>query len=343
MKEPKVENRIWMVRSGSGSYLLDEFLKEEIVAIGWNDLGDLSNIKAYDELKELFKTIYPDDSQGRINQSCGQLWRFLREFNVGDKVVTYDTSTRLYYLGEVISDYEYNITLTHFHTRNVKWNDAPTERDILDPESKNSLGSILTIFELDDSIWQELNSKNVSYISEEEIEEIEHMQLDFEKQELESLKADTIARSSEFIKDIIANLSWQNAESLVAGILRAMGYKTRMTNKGGGDLGSDIIAAPDELALTEPRIKVEVKTRSKDKIQTSDIRNFIGGLRDYNKGIFVSTSGFSKESKYEAERANIPITLIDLDWLVELLVANYEQLDTETKALVPLKKIYWPV
>jgi len=54
-------------------------------------------------------------------------------------------------------------------------------------------------------------------------------------------------------------------------------------------------------------------------------------------------SPFTKEAHYEAERATNPITLVDMDLLAELLVANYEQLDPETRALVPLVKVYWPV
>jgi restriction system protein len=31
--------RIWMVRAGSGGYLIEEFLQNNIIAIGWNDMG----------------------------------------------------------------------------------------------------------------------------------------------------------------------------------------------------------------------------------------------------------------------------------------------------------------
>lgn len=338
----KKESRIWMVRAGSGSFLIDEFLEKNVVAIGWNDLGDLSPSMSYEELKNNYRDIYPEDSDGRTNQSVGQIWRLLTEFNKGDKVVTYDSKTREYYLGEITSSYQYNEDLEYHHSRQVEWYDAPTDRDVLNIESKNRLGSILTIFEISAEIWNDLEQNNPAYLSPKDIEDIEKIQEEYEKDNLEALKNETIAKSYEFIKDIIVKLSWQDVELLVAGVLRTLGYKTRMTSKG-SDLGHDIIASPDELALSEPRIKVEVKARSKDKIGADDIRSFIGGLRDFNKGIYVSLSGFSKEAKYESERANFPITLIDLDWLVELLVANYEQLDIETKSLVPLKKIYWPV
>lgn len=338
----KTDFRIWMVRAGSAGYLIEEFLNEKIVAIGWNDLGKISPKLEYQELKNLYYDTYTEDSDGRVNQSVGQIWRFVNEFQKGDKVITYDWYSRNYYLGEIISDYEYDTKYEFHHIRKIEWYDAPTERDALSTDTKNKLGSILTIFEISHDVWNELLEFNPAYISKEDLIEIEEVHKIFEKQELEQLKQDAIYRSLEFTKDIIANLSWQEVEKLVAGLLRVLGYKTRMTSKG-SDLGSDIIASPDELGLQEPRIKVEVKTRTKEKIGAPDIRNFIGGLRDYNKGIFVSTSGFSKEAIYEAERANFPLTLINLDWLVELLIANYDELDLETKSLVPLKKIYWPI
>ncbi|MCF6404813.1 restriction endonuclease [Chitinophaga filiformis] len=63
----------------------------------------------------------------------------------------------------------------------------------------------------------------------------------------------------------------------------------------------------------------------------------------FYKGIFVTTTGFSKDAGHEAERADFAIALIDSDWLVDLLVSYYESLDPEIEALVPLRKIYWPV
>lgn len=75
----------------------------------------------------------------------------------------------------------------------------------------------------------------------------------------------------------------------------------------------------------------------------NEIRSFTGGLRSGDRGLYVSTGGFTKEAKYEAERSTIPISIIDSDILVELIIQYYDNFDAETKALIPLKKIYWPV
>jgi len=144
----------------------------------------------------------------------------------------------------------------------------------------------------------------------------------------------------ERIKDKVLKVSWEDMELLVAGLLRTMGYKTSMTKKG-SDGGRDIIASPDGLGLESPRIVAEVKHR-KGSMGAPQVRAFIGGLRVSDSGLYVSTGGFTKEAQYEADRANMPIKLLDLDQFVRLLVDNYEEADSETQTILPLVRIYWP-
>ena len=73
-----------------------------------------------------------------------------------------------------------------------------------------------------------------------------------------------------------------------------------------------------------------------------EIRSFLGGRRPGDRCLYVSTGGFTKEARYEADRAAIPVQLIDLSRLRELLIDTYDQLAPETRALVPLKAVYWP-
>jgi restriction system protein len=130
-------------------------------------------------------------------------------------------------------------------------------------------------------------------------------------------------------------------QDLVAGVLRTMGYRTT-TAKPGPDRGVDIFASPDGLGLQEPRIFVEVKHRTQ-AMGSKEIRAFLGGRKKGDKCLYVSTGGFTKDAHYEAERADIATTLINLQRLRELVVERYDSLDAETRALVPLKRLYWPV
>ena len=75
---------------------------------------------------------------------------------------------------------------------------------------------------------------------------------------------------------------------------------------------------------------------------SQQIRSFLGGLRQGDRALYVSTGGFSKDAGYEADRSNIPITLLNLDELALLIVAHYENFDMDGKVLIPLTRLYWP-
>ena len=73
------------------------------------------------------------------------------------------------------------------------------------------------------------------------------------------------------------------------------------------------------------------------------LRTFLGGRQPGDRCLYVSTGGFSKEAKYEADRANVPTKLIDLPKLRELVVEHYESFSPSGIALLPLKKVFWPI
>ena len=158
---------------------------------------------------------------------------------------------------------------------------------------------------------------------------------------LDQIKEDTRAQAHELIKDKLLTLSPDEMEELAAAILRAMGYKTRVMPKG-PDRGVDILASRDGLGLEEPRIKVEVKHRSGTSMGAQDIRSFLGGLREGEKALYISTGGFTQEAKYEADRSKIPLTLLELNDLADLIVTHYESFDIEGKRLMPLVRVYFP-
>lgn len=321
---------MWMVRAGEGAFLIDDFRQKNYVAIGWNDLPDLSKITDREQIRALVEEkcdYYTKKSQ--INMAVAQISKFVFDFQKNDYVISYDPNKRVYLVGEITSDYEYTQKMgDYYHIRRVKWL-GEVSRDKLSPQTRNTLGAISTIFQISENgtreILRSLEGKEEPAL-DEEIEE-------------ENLKEDMVSRAHELIKDRIIRLDWKDMQKLVAGILRAMGYKTSIVEEG-ADRGKDIEASPDGLMLTEPRILVQVKHRS-GQIGSKEIRNFHSVLRGH-KGLYVSTGGFSKEAKYEAERATEQLTLVDADKLVELIIQNYDSFDMDTKLLIPLSKIYWP-
>lgn len=328
---------MWMVRAGQGGYLIEHFAKG-FVAIGWEGMGDLTSFTTRELLRTRYDQVRPGEPDGRAVNAVGVMHKFRAVVKVGHKVISYDPQEREYLVGTVTSDYRFQpgVVPDYDHVRNVTWN-GRVGRDGLTVGTRNSLGSTLTLFQLNDEVVTEILAalqKGKGIVSDDKHAE--------EKAELDQLKEETVEKSHELIKDKLLALSDEDLERLTAAILRAMGYKARITPKG-PDRGVDVIASPDGLGLEEPRIKAEVKHRPKTAMGSQEVRSFLGGLRTGDRALYISTGGFTKDAKYEADRSNIPITLINLDELATLIVTHYESFDTEGRVLLPLTRVYWPV
>jgi restriction system protein len=330
-------SNFWMVRAGERGYLVEEFERSGHIGIGWNEPGDFSGIETLSQMRNRLAEAYPDARPGWIANAAGMTFRFRNVIQIGDTVVTYDPQTREYLLGTVVGDYAYNpgVLPDYNHVRRVQW-ESRVSRDDLSPSSRNTLGSTLTLFAPGEDVLNDIRQSqrlpSVDHRPEEEPEVQEEWQV---------IRRDVLDRAREFIKDRMLALAAEDMELLVAGVLRAMGYKARVTPRG-PDRGRDVIASPDGLGFQQPRIIAEVKHRPREAMGSPQVRGFLGGLRGGDRGLYVSTGGFTREARYEADRASVPVTLVDLDELADLVVEHYERFDSEGRGLLPLIRVYWP-
>ena len=325
----------WMVRAGRGGVLAQEFESKKCVAYAGELVADISQFRDRDSLAQHLRERLSGRKDGQLRMSIGQCARFVLDMSENDRVVTYDADQRAYMIGVVKSACRPGEVGDLRHVRDVQWI-GTVPRDSLTMAAKNSLGSIMSVFSINQDIAKELEGRlkgeaigGLETASEDELTEIDELRLEAEE------------RGRRFIEDQVAALDWEQMQELVAGVLRAMGFRTRVSAPG-PDQGRDIVASPDGLGLSQPRIVVEVKHRINQPTDAVKLRSFLGGRRPGDNGMYVSTGGFTKDAKYEAERANIPIALVTLQELVDLLIQHYTNADTETRALVPLLPVYWP-
>ena len=326
-----------MVRAGEGGYLADEFEQKGYVAVGFEPIQrSFREFHTRQELHEYLAQVAPELKPGAIVVGTAVAWKFAHSVKPGDRVVSYDPRTREYLVGTIAGDYEYHpgIITDYAHIRSARW-DGRVSRDALATASRNSLGSAVTLFEPGPEVLADLEAGLKGKASALALPAATEP-----AEDLEDLRAAEFERAHEFLKDRIVQLSPDDMEQLVAAVLRALGYKARVTPKG-PDRGRDVEASPDGLGLQSPRVVAEVKHR-RDPMGAPEIRSFLGGLREGDRGLFVSTGGFTREAKYEANRAPIPIRLVDLEDLAKLVEDNYEAFDREGHALLPLRRIYWP-
>jgi restriction system protein len=328
---------MWKVNAGRRSVLAHEFLNRSMVAIGWKEAGDYSKVQTYDEIHHMVVAAYPDKTDRQNQVSAGQMWRFINEIQVGDPILTYDPNDRLYHLGKVVGPAQFvpqDVEALPVQ-RKVEWS-ATVSRDSLSDAARGKLGAILTLFKLAPSATAELNAL-ADGKAVEAVEDVEEgIGLAESVDPFDGLEELAIER----VKDRLLSLDWYQMQEIVASLLRALGYRTKVSPNG-PDRGKDIIASKDGFGFERPRIVVEVKHR-KGQMGAQEIRSFLGGRHPDDRGLYVSTGGFSRDAHYEAERAATVTHLMSLDELARSLIEQYDRLDEEGRRLVPLTKIYWP-
>lgn len=145
----------------------------------------------------------------------------------------------------------------------------------------------------------------------------------------------------EGLKNHIKSKNPYEFQDLAAALLRGMGYYTPFVAPTGKDGGVDIIAYRDPLGTVSPRIKVQVKHRDQSA-SVHEIRQLMGLLqKDGDVGIFISSGGFTPDSKTTARSSHVHVELIDLPRFIELWQEFYGKLSDEDKSMLPLTPIFF--
>jgi restriction system protein len=134
---------------------------------------------------------------------------------------------------------------------------------------------------------------------------------------------------SELVQDIIASIhkcSPRFFERLVVDLLLKMGYGGTLSDAGkaigqSGDGGIDGIIKEDRLGLDA--IYIQAK-RWEAQVGSKEVRNFVGSLVGQKaiKGVFITTSAFTKDALEYVQKINHKVILIDGDFLAQLMIEN---------------------
>lgn len=323
---------LWMVRSQRG-LLFDKFIENGVVLLGWHEVGDLSDFGSRDEVFMKLTSVFPDRLEQANRVHAGVLFRFANEFSADDEVLTYHPGRRKYHFGKIEGSYSYDSSIDQEYPNmwKVKWL-KEIDRDALSQRTKNQLGSTISLFRLSDDAVAEIDALVAGS------PEYEKPKGDDEGFEEESLRDNLDEQSIELIKDKINLLGWEEMQDLVSGLMRSLGYKTKVSPPGPYG-GIDVVASPDGFGFTPPRILVQVKHRQNKTMDIDDIKSFVTTVGE-DEGLYVSTGGFAKNAKVEARSQKLE--LMDIDDFARAIIDQYEKCDMETKQLLPLKRLYWP-
>ncbi|MCB1377151.1 MAG: restriction endonuclease [Alphaproteobacteria bacterium] len=309
------------------------------IAIGWNQLGDLSKIAAN---REAFKKAVLEGivgaKPGSIPVQAGVLFRFLHEVKEGDMIVYPSKMDRMVNLGRIAGPYRYDPKQNpdYPNCRKVQWL-KHLPREEFSQEALYEIGSFITFFAVrtnKDEFLDHLDDAPKS----SRVETAETHQEDVAVSRAVAQQAEETAQDF-VIRQLKSAIDAYQFEHFVAHLLKCMGYHTRVTPKS-GDGGVDVIAHRDELGFEPPIIKVQCKQVT-DPIGRPQVTQLLGNIEAGEHGLFVTLGSFSKDAR-ELDRSKPNLRLVDGEQLVDLIFRHYESFEPRYQALLPLKRIYVP-
>lgn len=115
------ETAYWIYSPGDNACKWDEFSKNGIMGIGWDEIGcSLKEFPSKEAIKEKMKKVYDASYSYKNNAHC--LWQFANEMKVGDIVFAKKGMHKIVGKGVVTSDYIYDTSRkTYLNIRKVDW------------------------------------------------------------------------------------------------------------------------------------------------------------------------------------------------------------------------------
>jgi restriction system protein len=323
---------LWGIHAGKTGDADSLFLKNNVVAIGWAEVGDIGKLVPDREaFKVAVGSTYENIKPGAIPNNAGQLYRFVHEMKVGDYVAYPSKADKQIHLGKITGDYRYNPSgmAGYPNQRAVQWL-KKVPRTNLSQGALYEIGSAMSLFQIKNYTDEFLAALHgelvpVSAATDETVALV--------VSDMEQTTRDYI------MKTLAQQFKGHPLAIFVGHLLNTMDYRTRIAPPG-PDGGIDIIAHRDELGFEPPIIKVQVKS-SDGNIGLPVVSALYGNVDQNEHGLLVTLGSFTNQAKnFAAGKSNL--RLIDGDELIDLVLAHYEQLNSRYKGILALKRVYIP-
>lgn len=334
---------VWLIRAGSHGEYEQKFIQENRVYVTWDGLDvDLGKLKQRADLTAAMTERYPDTKPKAIQNWVSQVWPFAHEMKKGDLVVLPLKTQPAIYIGEITGDYYavYEGPNPFYHWRPVKWIAEAIPRTNFGKDLLFTFGAFMTICRVQrNNAEQRIATMRANGWKPETIAAAAKAgtlvtDADAEGSDLEELAHDQIA-------DLIAaRFKGHGLTRLVEAILQAQGYTTYRSPEG-TDGGADILAGAGPLGFGAPRLCVEVKSES-TPIGREPVDKLLGAMTKFNtsEGLFVAWGGFKGNVQKELATQFFRLRLWTRRELLQQLFEQYDRLNEDLKAELPLKRVW---
>jgi restriction system protein len=335
---------VWLIRAGSHGEYEQKFIQENRVYVTWGNLNvDLCKLSHRSELTAKMNEIYLDAKPKAIMNNVSQVWPFAHDIQIGDLIILPLKSQPAIQIGEVTGGYHFEPAGPDpfFHWRPVKWIGEAIPRSHFGKDLLYSFGAFMTICRIQRnnaeariSAMRTNGWKPEAIIATAKPSVASTNGEDVGNSDLEELAHDQIAQL------IAARFKGHGLTRLVEAILKAQGYTTYISPEG-ADGGADILAGAGPLGFGSPRLCVEVKSGD-SPIDRPAVDKLLGAVTKFGaqEGLFVSWSGFKSNVQKELAASFFRVRLWTQKEFLEALFAQYDHLDEDIKAELPLKRIW---
>lgn len=326
--------RVFVVRADGGR-LTEAFRTGSYVAIGWLDLP-VESLTSREAIRQEYVPRYPKQSPITHGGNVGQIHRFLNEIKPGSVVLTPFGNGNPDVLVGVVTGAPYRASGEEYALRlPVAWNAKPINRRSLRTQVRNTLGSLLTVFEptqvsdLFEAAGFLLPSTFVAPISASN-----EVRIDAREQVRKALYA----------------LDAEAFNLLVGYVLRTLGFDASQSVGHTGDGGIDFDGELNVSGVASIRLQVQVK-RITGKVNETAIREFRGALHNGAQGCFVTLSSFATRALESAQDPRWSrVNLIDGLQFVDLMTQQFDDLmvllrqeqQTDLMAALPFERVLLP-
>ncbi len=334
---------IWLVRAGARGEYEEKFLSEKRIYVTWDRLNvNLGSLQDRSELVLAMTERYPDSKHKAILNWVSQVWPFANEMALRDWVVMPSKQQPSIFVGEITGPYNFDPAGKDpfFHWRQVNWIGESIPRSHFGQDLLYSFGAFMTICRIQRNnaeerlkAMREKNWQPEAAVITPDIDE-GGGSADPEAIDLDELASDQISRLIE------SRFKGHNLTRLVNAILEAKGYSTYVSPKG-ADGGADILAGNGPMGFGDQKICVEVKSAT-DPIGREVADKLLGAVDKFRatQGLLVSWGGFRSNVRKELASSFFKLRLWSRSELLEQLFDNYEALDEEIRAELPLKRMW---
>ncbi|WP_289846869.1 AAA family ATPase [Maribacter dokdonensis] len=119
-RESNVDRKYWLFSPGEKASKWEEFQNKNIIALGWDDLGDLKKYVSKDEIVTTLQNLLETDSSKKNDATA--VFEFANEIQIGDVIFVKKGTSKLLGYGIVTSDYMFDSDRSEFkHVRTINW------------------------------------------------------------------------------------------------------------------------------------------------------------------------------------------------------------------------------